>query len=99
VYCTVLTVLSDMDSETNTASMDTADNISRRLKRSNKENIEPLAAGPLKRVKTASAVDAEMVRCDSSASFINEFICNLLALEANCHQRATSRSYRQRVQN
>ena len=60
--CIVLTVLSDMDSEINTASMDTTDNKSRRLKRSNKENIEPLAAGPLKRVKTASAVDADMVR-------------------------------------
>lgn len=64
----VLTVLSNMDSEINTASVDTADNKARGQKRSNKENIEPLAAGPLKRVKTAFAVDSEMVRiCHQSA--------------------------------
>ena len=48
----------------NTASMDTAANITKRLKRANKENIECLSesgATPLKKIKAACAVKAEMV--------------------------------------
>ena len=46
-----------------TASMDTAANKTKRLKRANKENIECLSesATPLKRIKAATAVGAEMV--------------------------------------
>lgn len=47
----------------NTASIDTVDNKTKRLKRANKENIECLSdsAAPPKKIKAASAVDSGMV--------------------------------------
>ena len=52
-----------METELNTASMDTVANKTKRLKRANKENIECLSesAAPLKKIKAACAVNAEMV--------------------------------------
>lgn len=52
-----------METELNTASMDTVANKTKGLKRANKENIECLSesAAPLKKIKAACAVKAEMV--------------------------------------
>ena len=66
----------------NTASMDTAANITKRLKRANKENIECLSesgATPLKKIKAACAVKAEMV---SQGIFVR--VCLLLFVETLC---------------
>lgn len=61
----------------NTASMDTV-NITKRLKRANKENIECLSESesfaPLKKIKTACAVDAKMVRFVRVALLLFAFI-------------------------
>lgn len=67
----------DMETEMNTASMDTV-NITKRLKRANKENIECLSESesfaPLKKIKTACAVDAKMVRFVRVALLLFAFI-------------------------
>ena len=52
-----------METKINTASMDTVANKTKKLKRANKENIECLSesVAPLKKIKAAGAVGAEMV--------------------------------------
>lgn len=76
-----------MDAKTNTASMETADNKTKRFKRANKENIECLSEGtaPLKKIKAVSAVGAEMVT--SELLNINETVLQLHVFQLSFRNR------------
>ena len=71
----------------NTASMDIVANKTKRLKRANKENIECLSEGiaPLKKIKAACAVGAEMVK---KQRFLSLFMLYVLFAETNRCQRS-----------
>ena len=86
----------------NTASMDTAANKTKRLKRANKENIECLceSAAPLKKIKAACAVGAEMVKCAFHRAIVTMMITRAMFLRRNqapsarCFKTKSTRSTR-----